>query len=116
MPLCNAETRALVSVLAAHGIPHSAIAGFAGTKRTSLQTYYPDELRLGLYQATARVAQALLRAALGDGPEGAVRAQMFWLRVKAGWGRPPGRLPGECLSPIERRALDVLHRKMQAGS
>ena len=57
----------------------------------TLRRRFPEELRRGYARANAAVAEALYKAACGDGP-GSVRAAIWWLKCRAGWStrRPAG--------------------------
>lgn len=84
----NPVVRRVVRTLAAHGAPQHAICYAVGVSAKTLRRHYASELEVGAAEANAKVAAALFRAALGNGPE-AVTAAIFWLKCRAGWYAPP---------------------------
>ena len=75
------ETRLKVQLLAILGRPHADIAKMIGTGTHQLRRHYREEMDFGKDAATMKVAGALYKNAL----KGNVTAQIFWLKVQAGW-------------------------------
>lgn len=80
--------RRVVRALAAHGALQAVICEAVGVSPKTLRRHYEHELAVGAAEANAKVAAALYRAGLDDGPE-AVTAAIFWLKARAGWFAPP---------------------------
>ena len=77
------KERAQARTLAAMGIPHTDIAIVLQVSTPTLRRHFRRELDSGAIEANAKVAAALFRAATADRPS--VVAQIFWLKVRAGW-------------------------------
>ena len=75
------EQRKQVEAMAAYAIPEIDIARVIGIDAKTLRKHFRDELDLGHVKANAQVAGFLFTAA----KSGNVTAQIFWLKVRAGW-------------------------------
>lgn len=80
----TAQTRAMVEMTAAFGVPQEDIARLLGITPPTLRFHYFQEIDLGLLRANAKVAQNLFRIACKENREG-LQAAIFWLRMRAGW-------------------------------
>lgn len=78
----TAETRASVKALAKYGIIETEIAAYIGIDPKTLRKHYRTELDESFTKANLRVAQALYDSAI---TQKNVSAQIFWLKVRAGW-------------------------------
>jgi DNA-binding CsgD family transcriptional regulator len=76
------DERKLVGALVSFGIAYADIASLLGVGVTTIKVQFREELANGLTRANASVATALYRNATTNQ---SVRAQMFWLRSRAGW-------------------------------
>ena len=90
------KERAQVRTLTAMGIPHTDIAIVLQVSTPTLRRHFRRELDSGAIEANAKVAAALYRAATADRPS--VVAQIFWLKVRAGWREAAA---GEPMDPRE---------------
>jgi hypothetical protein len=117
--------RNLVSAMVSFGIPQAEIARVLEIGVTALRTSFIEELDTGATKANASVATALYNNAVRAG---SVRAQIFWLRTRAGWTDAQEELPAEpssapslqqrigTLDPEGRAALRTVLTKMGATS
>lgn len=78
------KDRAAVQTMSAYGIPQGEIASVVGCDEKTLRKHFRQELDTAATQANARVAAALFKKAMGDGPS-SVSAAIFWLKSRAGW-------------------------------
>jgi len=104
--------RANVKRLAALGATHEDIANAIHCTAKTLRRHFRRELDTGVAEANAAVSTYLFNAAKA----GDVRAQIFWLKTKAGWRE--GNAPPE---PKPRRdCIDCTEAEMpsdfQAGA
>ncbi len=76
--------RRMVEAMAACGVSEPDIARVMGVDLETLRAHHWEELETGEIIANAKVAESLLRKAIGDGPQ-SVAAAMFWLKTRAGW-------------------------------
>ena len=76
--------RRVVEQMVRCGIAQSDIARAIGVSLPTLHKYFRDDLDNGMAHANAKVANALFATACGKG-RGAVVAQIFWLKARAGW-------------------------------
>lgn len=77
------ETREVVCKMSACGVTHDAIAHIVGVSDETLRKHYGGELAFGNAQVVSDVAGALIKRALGEGPD-AVNAQKFFLERRGG--------------------------------
>lgn len=77
------EQREAVQVMAAAGVNHDSIATIIGVSDETLRKHYATELAHGNAKIVAAVAGALIKRALGQGPD-AVNAQKFFLERRGG--------------------------------
>lgn len=75
----------LVGMMTACGLSKAKMAGLLRIGVDTLNRNFKYELENGEISANMKVAQALFNKAI----EGDVRAAMFWLERKAGFGKPP---------------------------
>lgn len=75
------ETRNLVSMLYMNGCTQDVTAAVIGISVPTLWKHYKKELEVGSDERNAKVASALFHNAMS----GDVRAQMFWMKTRAGW-------------------------------
>jgi len=75
------ELRQQVETMSAYGIPEADIGRVIGISLPTLHKHYCNELDIGHVKANAQVAGFLFNAA----KKGNVTAQIFWLKVRAGW-------------------------------
>jgi hypothetical protein len=80
----TAQTRLMVEMMSAFGIPQDDIARVIGITSRTLRFHYFQEIDLGLLKANAKVAMNLFQIACRDNREG-LDAAKFWLRMRAGW-------------------------------
>lgn len=78
------EVSRQVKALSAYGIPQDKIASFLGMDPKTLRKHYRAELDAGAVEVCAKVADSLVKKALGDGPQ-SVAAAIFFLKTRAGW-------------------------------
>ena len=78
------QSRRLVEVAAAHGVPQTAISRLLGVNDKTLRRHYRPELDRGAALAETELAGNLLRAAKGRGAP-ALKAIMYSLRHSFGW-------------------------------
>lgn len=86
------ELRSKVKQLAALGATHEDIATAIGCTAKTLRRHFRRELDTGVAEANAAVSGYLFNAAIA----GSVKAQIFWLKTKAGWREgdaPPAQKP-----------------------
>ena len=86
------ELRAKVKRLAALGATQEDIADVIRCTAKTLRRHFRRELDTGVAEANAAVSGYLFNAAMA----GDVRAQIFWLKTKAGWREadaPPAQKP-----------------------
>ena len=83
------KERSQVRTLAAMGIPHTDIAIVLQISTPTLRRHFRRELDVGAIEANAKVAATLYRAAV-DEKRPSVVAQIFWLKVRAGWSESAG--------------------------
>jgi hypothetical protein len=76
------EQRRQVMTLAGLGITQDQIANLLHLAPKTLRLRYRNELDTGTTEANIRVARSLFNMAT---KEGNVAAQIFWLKVRAGW-------------------------------
>lgn len=94
----TADQRELVRLLAGYGIAHEAIGDVvrwpsgARVSPKTLRKHFRSELDDGRAHAIARMAEALFKSAMA----GNTTAQIFWLKVRAGWREPPREI--ECFN------------------
>lgn len=81
------RSRRQVEALAAYGVPELDIARVVGIDPKTLRKHYRDELDLGAFKATAKVAEFLFRKATTEGPQ-CVTAAIFWMKTR-GWREAP---------------------------
>ncbi len=117
--------RNLVSAMVSFAITQAEIARVLEIGVTTLRTSFREELETGATKANASVATALYNNAVRGG---SVRAQIFWLRTRAGWTDAPDELAAEpssapslqdrigTLDPEGRAALRTVLTKMGARS
>lgn len=77
------ETKDAVQLMAAAGVNHDAIATIVGISDETLRKHYATELEYGNSKVVAAVAGALVKRALGQGPD-AVNAAKFFLERRGG--------------------------------
>lgn len=75
------DHKEIVEAMAVAGIPQERIAAVLRICPMTLRKHYSDELETSSDKATARVAGALFRKAIG----GDVAAAIFWMKTRAGW-------------------------------
>lgn len=76
------KTRAEVTALAQFGVTEEDTAKYIGIDAKTLRKYYREELDRAHIKANVKVANALYSQAVNKGN---VSAQIFWLKVRAGW-------------------------------
>lgn len=87
----DAESRRMVDMMVAAGIPQDDIARVLDVDPKTLRKHYRDELDAGGAKARASVSKFLFAAASGDAlKHGATyadctRAAMFWAKTRMGW-------------------------------
>lgn len=81
--------RRKVKLMAAMGIPLHDVSKVIGVSEPTLRKYFPVEIEAGHIEANTQVAGALFRAAT-DKTKPNVTAQIFWLKVRAGWREDRG--------------------------
>ena len=82
------------------GLSDADIAVILDLDEASLADRFGREIARGRILANALVARALLRRAIGSGPN-AVSAAIFWLRNRSSWGDEPGPADaGEGADPV----------------
>lgn len=75
------ETRHIVAMAYLNGCTQDVVAGMMGISVPTLWKHYKKELEFGSDERNAKVAAALFHNAMS----GDVRAQMFWMKTRAGW-------------------------------
>jgi len=98
----TAEHRAVVKALVANGLTHRQIANYLGIARNTMLKNFRAELDTGFDTVYAAISGNLVKQALG----GDLRAQIFWLKTKAGW-RETTRLEGPSGGPIPVAAMMI---------
>lgn len=88
------KERAQCRTLAGLGIPQTDIAIVLQISEPTLRLHFRRELDAGAIEANAKVAASLFRAATDDRRPSVV-AQIFWLKVRAGWSDGESRPPRE---------------------
>jgi hypothetical protein len=76
------EQRRTVRAMSGFGIPQGDIATFLEIDTKTLRKHFRRELDRGMVEATAKVAQSLLRMATTGNN---VAAAIFWMKARAGW-------------------------------
>src|SRR5215213_9244997 len=102
------ELRSKVKKWAALGATHDDIANAIGCTAKTLRRHFRRELDTGVAEANAALSGYLFNAAKA----GKVKAQIFWLKTKAGWREaeePSGHRP-------QRDQSDGTEAEMHAGS
>jgi len=77
----TADSRQLVEHLVACDIDQESICYIIKATPFELRLHYAGELKHGLANATAQMAQSVFRAGIA----GDMKAATFWLRSRAGW-------------------------------
>jgi hypothetical protein len=112
------KERAQARALAAMGVPHTDIAIVLQISAPTLRLHFRQELDVGSIEANAKVAQALFRQAT-DATKPSVIAQIFWLKVRAGWSENAARgdePPPRDEIPGKKEAATRAARTAQAGT
>lgn len=78
------KTRQQVETLAGLGIRRQDIATVMCISENTLRRHYRTELVRGSVKANAKVSESLFKRATGNS-NGAVTAQIFWMKCRAGW-------------------------------
>ena len=90
------EQRRMVKTMTAMGAKQEEVAMRIGVRSAkTLRKHFRKELDQGGSEANITVAQALFNEAKG----GDVKAQMFWLKCRAGWRDRPDFDPGTTVPP-----------------
>jgi hypothetical protein len=116
------KDRDVVAALAACGVSHDRIKRRVINPNTgkhiskvTLHKFFKEELTQGLIDANAMVASRLFETAMGRG-RGALVAQIFWLKTKAGW-RETNRVEHSVeTKKVEEMTDDELLRIARQGS
>lgn len=106
------ELRKKVKMLAAVGMTQDEIAIIIDTSEPKLKKLYAPQLRAGMLEADAEVAQNLYRMATGTGPE-AGRTAIFWMKVRRRWHEVQRVIHGydpETISGFVKGVVAVLRR------
>jgi hypothetical protein len=84
------DQRTMVKIMTAMGGKQKDVAARIGIRSPkTLRKYFRKELDQGGPEADMTIAQSLYKKA----KEGDVKAQMFWLKCRAGWREQPDRDP-----------------------
>lgn len=77
----TAEQRSQVKLFAAYGISHEDIAEQIGIDPKTLRKHFRKELKTGVTEANAKIAQRLFKKAI----DGDTTAMIWWTKARAGW-------------------------------
>jgi len=80
----TAERAAYVRSMTGFGAKADDISRVMKISGPTLRKYYRSELDTGAIEANAKVAEALFKKAIGNGPA-SVTACIFWLKTRAQW-------------------------------
>ncbi len=107
--------RASVAGMAAGGFPQEEIALKLKIAGTTLRRYFRTEIDSGAIILDATVVSNLLQFASGKKGKGSeqVRAAIFWLQSRRGWGPPKVVPEGQDAEPAD---LDMSKRGMMRMS
>jgi len=111
----TSEEKNAVAAMAGAGFPQDEIALRLRIAGTTLRSYFRQELDEGAIRIDVRVVSNLLKFAAGDKGKGSeqVRAAIFWLQSRRGWGPPKVVPEGQAEEPKE---LDMSKRGMMKMS
>jgi predicted secreted protein len=90
------QDRKTVRAMTAYGITQEQLITVLGITSKTLRKHFRRELNTAAIEANAQVAGSLFqKARAGD-----TIAQIFWLKVRAGWKEPPQEVGGIDGAPI----------------
>jgi predicted secreted protein len=90
------QDRKTVKAMTAYGISQDQITAVLGITGKTLRKHFRREIATAAIEANAQVAGSLFRKA----SSGDTIAQIFWLKVRAGWKEPPQEVGGIDGNPI----------------
>jgi hypothetical protein len=83
------KNRGIVEAMASCGMPEEVIAKVLKISAKTLRRHYRDELDTSAAKLVCKVANKLVKTALGDGPQ-AVTAAIFILKTRGHWRQSTG--------------------------
>ncbi len=111
----TADEKIAVAAMAGGGFPQEEIALRLRIAGTTLRRYFRQELDEGAIRFDSKVVANLLQFAIGKKGKGSeqVRAAIFWLQSRRGWGPQKDSAEGQDAEP---RELDMSRRGMMKMS